>query len=103
MSSFSGQRIITYSDPIVEAEGVRHDGVTNIPGMVPQIATCALTNATRPFIVPGWPTWEETRLFRQIPDEPEESTFTEGQSPTRRSRRHTGFRVSPWSDRGQET
>lgn len=51
VSSFSGQRLITYSDPIVEAEGVRHDGVTNISGMVPQTATYALTNATRPFIV----------------------------------------------------
>ena len=44
-------RPTTHSDPIVEAEGVRHYGVTNIPGIVPQTATCALTNATLPFIV----------------------------------------------------
>ena len=44
-------RPTTHSDPIFEVEGVRHYGVTNIPGIVPQTATYALTNATLPFIV----------------------------------------------------
>ncbi|MCY4612520.1 MAG: alanine dehydrogenase [Nitrospira sp.] len=41
----------THTDPIREVDGVRHYGVTNIPAMVPQTATHALTHATLPFIV----------------------------------------------------
>ncbi len=41
----------THADPIFEVEGVRHYGVTNIPGIVPQTSTYALTHATLPFIV----------------------------------------------------
>ena len=41
----------THADPIFEMDGVRHYGVTNIPGIVPQTSTYALTHATLPFIV----------------------------------------------------
>ena len=41
----------THADPIFEVDGVRHYGVTNIPGIVPQTSTYALTHATLPFIV----------------------------------------------------
>ena len=44
-------RPTTHSDPVFEVDGVRHYGVTNIPAMVPQTATHALTHATLPFIV----------------------------------------------------
>lgn len=44
-------RPTTHSEPVYEAEGVLHYGVTNIPGIVPVTATHALTNATLPFIV----------------------------------------------------
>ncbi len=44
-------RPTTHADPILEVDGVRHYGVTNIPGIVPQTATHALTYATLPFIV----------------------------------------------------
>ena len=41
----------THADPVFEVDGVRHYGVTNIPGIVPQTATRALTHVTLPFIV----------------------------------------------------
>lgn len=44
-------RPTTHADPIFEVDGVRHYGVTNIPGIVPQTSTYALTQATLPFIV----------------------------------------------------
>ena len=44
-------RPTTHADPIFEVDGVRHYGVTNIPGIVPQTATYALTYVTLPFIV----------------------------------------------------
>lgn len=44
-------RPTTHSDPVFEVDGVRHYGVTNIPGIVPRTATYALTNAALPFIV----------------------------------------------------
>ena len=44
-------RPTTHADPIFEVDGVRHYGVTNIPGIVPQTSTYALTNAAIPFIV----------------------------------------------------
>lgn len=44
-------RPTTHSDPVFEVDGVRHYGVTNIPAMVPQTATYALTHASLPFIV----------------------------------------------------
>ena len=44
-------RPTTHADPIFEVDGVRHYGVTNIPGIVPQTSTYALTHATLPFIV----------------------------------------------------
>ena len=44
-------RPTTHTDPVFEVDGVRHYGVTNIPAMVPQTATRALTHATLPFIV----------------------------------------------------
>ena len=44
-------RPTTHADPIFEVDGVRHYGVTNIPGIVPQTSTYALTNAALPFIV----------------------------------------------------
>ena len=44
-------RPTTHSDPVFEVDGIRHYGVTNIPAMVPQTATYALTHATLPFIV----------------------------------------------------
>lgn len=42
-------RATTHDDPIYEAEGVIHYGVTNIPGAVPMTSTYALTNMTLPF------------------------------------------------------
>ena len=44
-------RPTTHADPIFEVDGIRHYGVTNIPSIVPQTATRALTHATLPFIV----------------------------------------------------
>lgn len=44
-------RPTTHADPVFEVDGVRHYGVTNIPGIVPQTSTRALTQATLPFIV----------------------------------------------------
>ncbi len=44
-------RPTTHANPIFEVEGIRHYGVTNIPGIVTQTATYALTHATLPFIV----------------------------------------------------
>lgn len=44
-------RPTTHTAPIFEVDGVRHYGVTNIPGIVPQTSTYALTHATLPFIV----------------------------------------------------
>lgn len=44
-------RPTTHADPIFEVDGVRHYGVTNIPSIVPQTATYALTHAILPFIV----------------------------------------------------
>lgn len=44
-------RPTTHADPVFEVNGIRHYGVTNIPGIVPQTSTYALTHATLPFIV----------------------------------------------------
>ncbi len=44
-------RPTTHAAPVFEVDGVRHYGVTNIPGIVPQTSTYALTQATLPFIV----------------------------------------------------
>ncbi len=43
--------LMTHTDPVYHVNGVPHDGVSNIPGIVPCPTTYALTNATLPFIV----------------------------------------------------
>lgn len=40
----------THSEPTYVCHGVIHYGVTNIPGIVPETSTCALTNVTMPYI-----------------------------------------------------
>jgi alanine dehydrogenase len=44
-------RPTSHSDPIYVAEGVIHYAVPNIPGIVPQTSTLALTNSSFPFIL----------------------------------------------------
>jgi alanine dehydrogenase len=44
-------RATTHSDPIYLVDGVVHYAVPNIPGIVPQTSTFALTNASLPFIL----------------------------------------------------
>ena len=44
-------RPTTHSDPVYFVNGVLHYGVPNIPGIVPQTSTLALTNASIPFIL----------------------------------------------------
>lgn len=39
----------SHSDPVYIVDGVIHYGVTNMPGMVPQTSTMALSNATLPY------------------------------------------------------
>ena len=44
-------RPTTHSDPIYIVDGVLHYCVANMPGIVPQTATRALTNATLPYLL----------------------------------------------------
>ena len=44
-------RPTTHSDPTYTAEGVLHYCVANMPGIVPQTSTQALTNATLPYLL----------------------------------------------------
>ncbi len=44
-------RPTTHSDPVYVVDGVIHYAVPNIPGIVPQTSTLALTNASFPFIL----------------------------------------------------
>jgi alanine dehydrogenase len=49
--SFETARPTTHEDPIYVEEGVVHYAVANMPGIVPQTATAALTAATLPYVV----------------------------------------------------
>lgn len=44
-------RPTSHADPVYAVEGVLHYAVPNIPGIVPQTSTFALTNASIPFIL----------------------------------------------------
>ena len=44
-------RPTTHSEPIYEAAGVQHYCVPNIPALVPNTSTYALTNATLPYLL----------------------------------------------------
>jgi alanine dehydrogenase len=48
---FETSRPTTHSDPTYEVDGITHYCVTNMPGAVPITSTCALTNATMPYVV----------------------------------------------------
>ena len=48
--AFETSRPTTYDDPVYEVDGVRHYCVANMPGVVPQTSTRALTNATLPYL-----------------------------------------------------
>ena len=48
---FETSRPTTHSDPTYEVDGVTHYCVANMPGAVPITATCALTNATMPYVL----------------------------------------------------
>jgi alanine dehydrogenase len=48
--AFETSRPTTYANPVYEADGVRHYCVANMPGVVPQTSTRALTNATLPYL-----------------------------------------------------
>jgi len=48
---FETSRPTTHSDPTYEVDGVTHYCVTNMPGAVPITSTCALTNATLPYLL----------------------------------------------------
>ena len=48
---FETSRPTTHSDPTYEVDGVPHYCVANMPGAVPITSTCALTNATMPYVV----------------------------------------------------
>ncbi len=43
-------RPTSHSDPVYEVDGVRHYCVTNMPALVPNTSTFALTNATLPYL-----------------------------------------------------
>ena len=47
---FETSHATTHSDPTYEVDGVTHYCVANMPGAVPITSTCALTNATLPYI-----------------------------------------------------
>jgi alanine dehydrogenase len=44
-------RPTSHSDPVYVVDGVIHYAVPNIPGIVPQTSTLALTNTSFPFIL----------------------------------------------------
>lgn len=44
-------RETTHAEPVYEAYGVVHYGVSNMPGSVPHTSTWALTNATLPYLL----------------------------------------------------
>ena len=48
---FETSRPTTHSDPTYEVDGVTHYCVANMPGAVPITSTCALTNATMPYVL----------------------------------------------------
>ena len=48
---FETSRPTTHSDPTYEVDGIIHYCVANMPGAVPITSTCALTNATMPYVV----------------------------------------------------
>jgi alanine dehydrogenase len=48
--AFETSRPTTYTDPVFDVDGVRHYCVANMPGVVPQTSTRALTNATLPYL-----------------------------------------------------
>lgn len=48
--AFETSHPTTYADPVFVVEGVRHYCVANMPGVVPQTSTRALTNATLPYL-----------------------------------------------------
>ena len=47
---FETTKATTHSDPVYEVDGVLHYCVANMPGIVPRTSTCALTNATLPYV-----------------------------------------------------
>jgi alanine dehydrogenase len=49
--SFETARPTTHEDPIYVEEGVVHYAVANMPGIVPQTSTAALTAATLPYVL----------------------------------------------------
>ncbi|ANE83338.1 alanine dehydrogenase (plasmid) [Mycobacterium adipatum] len=48
--AFETSHPTTYADPVFVVDGVRHYCVANMPGVVPQTSTRALTNATLPYV-----------------------------------------------------
>jgi alanine dehydrogenase len=48
---FETSRPTTHHDPTFEVDGIIHYCVTNMPGAVPITSTCALTNATLPYVL----------------------------------------------------
>ena len=50
---FETSRPTTHTDPTYEVDGVTHYCVANMPGAVPITSTCALTNATMPYVAPS--------------------------------------------------
>jgi len=51
-------RYTTHDEPIVEIDGIRHYCVPNLPSAVARTASCALSNATLPYVLEiankGW-------------------------------------------------
>ncbi|HEX5645789.1 MAG TPA: alanine dehydrogenase [Nitrospira sp.] len=48
---FETTKPTTHSDPVYAVDGVLHYCVANMPGIVPRTSTCALTNATLPYLL----------------------------------------------------
>jgi alanine dehydrogenase len=55
---FETSKPTTHSDPVYVVDGIVHYCVNNMPGAVPKTSTCALTNATLPYVLEiankGW-------------------------------------------------
>lgn len=64
---FETSRATTHSNPIYKVDDVIHYCVANMPGAVPRTSTCALTNATLPYVLQiankGW-----RRAMRENPE-----------------------------------
>ena len=57
---FETSRPTTHRDPVFDVDGIVHYGVTNMPGIVPQTSTMALTNASTPDHSHHRKTWAAT-------------------------------------------